>query len=168
MSTIFQKVFELFENTVTFDGDSTVLLFNKEQKEIMEDIKTKLEEKNYKFININKLMIPQPEDFNLKTSFVGPDNSEYKIKDLIMSDEKKRFYADREKLNEIKNHLHDNDKKTVLLIDYNEIVLKSRIIYETIRSWLKDGKVLALVYLSTTEKIRDFCQYGISIKAYID
>ena len=59
------------------------------------------------------------------------------------------------------------DDKTVLVVEYNDKIISNSPAYERIRSLLKDGTsslrcIRAIVYLETTEKINDFCLYGVT------
>ena len=65
------------------------------------------------------------------------------------------------------------DDKTILIVTYNDLYLQNKVLYETVRSMLKDGyrangkgidiALTALVYCETKENLRDFCYYGLKV-----
>ena len=65
------------------------------------------------------------------------------------------------------------DDKTILIVTYNDLYLQNKVLYETVRSMLKDGYrangkgidivLTALVYCETKENLKDFCYYGLKV-----
>lgn len=61
------------------------------------------------------------------------------------------------------------DDKTILIVTYNDLYLQNKMLYESVRLWLKDGisgidiLLTALVYCETKENLRDFCRNGVKV-----
>lgn len=158
-----QRIVDLFVRK-SF-ADPTVYRFEKENKSAFDDIKSLLKEKGFNLVNVNSALTVDSEDYNMlisKAGFTGPTGKET-INDCFVSDEQKKSLITIAKLREIEERVNN---KTVLVVEYNDQVLNNHTFYETVRSWLKDGvpslrSIKGIVYLETTEKIRDFCLYGI-------
>ena len=162
MSKELEEIVDLFAEK--FFPDSEVYMFKKEEKPAFDDIKSLLKEREFNLIDVNQALIVNPEDYNMlisKAGFTGPTGNET-INDCLVSDEQKKNLIITAKLSELEKQV---DNKTVLVVEYNDQVLNNRTFYETVRIWLKDGvqslrSIRAIVYLETTERIRDFCYYG--------
>ena len=162
MSRTIERVMRTFERD--FFCDPRVYLFQEQNKQAFENIKLLLKEKGFKLIYVNQALIVDAKDYNMPISragYTGPTGEET-INDLLVDDERKRGLIVSVKLGEIKEQV---DKKTVLVVDYNNQVLTNEGFYETVRQWLKDGvsslrSIKAIVYLETNERVRDFCPYG--------
>ena len=162
MSRTIERVMRTFERD--FFCDPRVYLFQEQNKQAFENIKLLLKEKGFKLIYVNQALIVDAKDYNMpisKAGYTGPTGKET-INDVLVDDEHKRGLIVSAKLGEIEEQV---DKKTVLVVDYNNQVLTNEGFYETVRQWLKDGvsslrSIKAIVYLETNERVGDFCPYG--------
>lgn len=143
--------------------ESRVIKFKKTDEDFAIELINYLKDINYKIIDINEYMKQSTEDFNLK----APIEGDYKINDILVPIDKKRSIADSIKLNNLEPNLYGNNGRTVLLVNYNEQIIESQVIYEKVRYWLKDGKILALVIFSKEENKKDFCFYGRNASFFI-
>ena len=154
-----------------------VFLFDSQSENIFNQTIDELKSKDFKFLDINQYSIISPEDYNMLIKDAGfhDETGSITFNDILEDDAKKRRLILKAKLNNLKNKV---DSHTVLMIRYNDLFLNDEMfctdgqnaLYETIRSWLKDGYqfdhefsdilVIALVFLETKENIRDFCLYG--------
>lgn len=176
------RMFRKAESGSPFRLDPTVWLFDKTLKEQYDKTVVELKTKGYDFIDINEYVKIKPEDYEMKIKDMGFDDESgtIRIKDIKnFTDVRKRRMIVKAKLNNLKNEI---GKKTILLINYNNLYLndemfyngENNMLYELIRIWLKDGYcfdnkpsdkyLCALVYCETEERISDFCLYSFKAK----
>ena len=147
-------------------NDPQVLLFSKEEAAIFEETGQELVKQDYQLMDVNECAGISPEDDLIsakEAGFAAPES--VKINDLQMSDEEKRRYITRVKLNRLLSQVND---RSILIVKYNDLYTRGGRLYETVRTWLKDGyshtdgfpSVVALVLVEKEEGIQDFCQYG--------
>jgi len=145
-------------------SDPLVFLFRKDEEAIFEETGQELEKQGYQLMEVNECAGIFPEDYQISTreAYIAADES-MKINDLLKSDEEKRRWITRVKLDRFWSQVND---KSILIVKYNDLYTRSGVLYETVKQWLKDGhssntnRVLAMVLVEKEEGIQDFCQYG--------
>ena len=175
MSMKQENIIERFESNKRriargISSDPIVYCFGKEYAADFDQLQSLLNEDGWKLIDVNQALVITPEDYSMpltEAGYVDP-SGKLTINDILKPDEVKRWCIIRGKCRAI---VREVDGNSVLVLNYNDQILNDQSIYETVRSWLKDGVTLggvvklraikAIVYLETDEKLRDFCRYGI-------